>query len=107
MLEYKHKPDDMICPTALGFRLQRYISDEIDAIYQFHHGNFSYAAIYRDILKSWADNRIRKRNIIERKRKHDDIMLRIRNRKFSKIKMACEIFRDCLNNQQDDVLLSR
>ena len=94
MRDYNQNPDDLIPTTALGFRLQRYIADEIDAIYQFHKGKFSYAAIYRDILKSWADNRIRKRNLIARQKKHDDIIRRIKNRKFSKIKMALAYFRD-------------
>ena len=98
---YDPKPDDLISTTALGFRLQRYIADEIDAIYQFHKGKFSYAAIYRDILKSWADNRIRKRNLIARQKKHDDIMRRIRNRKFSKIKMALVYIRDLYDSLKD------
>ena len=98
---YDPKPDDLISTTALGFRLQRYISDEIDAVYHFHHGQFSYAAIYRDILKSWADKRIRQRNIIERQKKHDDIMRRIRNRKFSKIKMALVYIRDLYDSLKD------
>ena len=101
MSYYNPKPDDLISPTALGFRLQRYISDEIDAVYHFHHGQFSYAAIYRDILKSWADKRIRQRNLIERQKKHDDIMLRIRNRKFSKIKMALDSVRAFYDSLQE------
>ena len=101
MSYYKPKPDDLISTTALGFRLQRYISDEIEAIYQFHKGKFSYAAIYRDILKSWADKRIRQRNLIARQKKHDDIIRRIKNRKFSKIKMALVYIRDLYDNLQD------
>lgn len=88
---YNPKPDDLIYATALGFRLQRYISDEIDDIY--NNTSFSYAAIYRDILKSWCDNRIRQRKLKERQQKHQDIMRRIRSRKFNLIRQCIDAIR--------------